>query len=320
MFDLGLIFIATKKIEQTVKTVHANKRQCLLLNERVQRISSILSTHGFKFKQERYAEPLRHTHQLFCECDALITLFSESSWKLQVWKNRSHKEKFSYLHLRLRYAIEELQLGISAAAFDILSEQEAEGGDAQELEGKILPTLKDIKGGIEGLDIGIADLHAGHESIQGDMKVIKQMISQLAVTRVVPAASTAEGNYQQGYQADERKDYLNAAAFYQLAISLGHTKAKTNMATLYRRGLAGLAVDECKAYTLCLAAANEGHARAMYNVGNFKEYGIGTLPNLEEAKVWYDKALKTGQLGGKLASMADTRFKRVLEKLAQGLK
>ena len=69
--------------------------------------------------------------------------------------------------------------------------------------------------------------------------------------------------------------------------------AQTNVAQFYFSGI-GTAKDEAVALYWFRQAAEQGDARAQYNLGVMLLRGLGTMPNREEALLWLHRAAEQG--------------------------
>ena len=60
------------------------------------------------------------------------------------------------------------------------------------------------------------------------------------------------------------------------------------------RARGGAVQDKAEAYQWLLKAAEQGHARAMYNLGRMHEKGDGIGQDNEQALLWYQRAQAEG--------------------------
>ena len=63
---------------------------------------------------------------------------------------------------------------------------------------------------------------------------------------------------------------------------------------MFQNGL-GVAKDEVAAVSWYRKAAEQGHAKAQYNLGVMFQYGLGVSKNRAEAVYWYIKAAVQGE-------------------------
>lgn len=312
--SLDLILRIASEIQRVTVNVMANKSQCRLLDHRIQRISTLLKDFSVQLIQQQYQESLGYVKQIFSECSDFIASFSSSGWRKRVWNHRTYKGRFEELNKRLGEAIEELQLGIGLVEiFNPVEASKAEKEDGQAIQ-RMLPMLEKLQDGIDVLQVGVEDLHFGQNSMRGDVKQLLKMFHGMRFATEIPPATTAEMYYQQGCAKEKAGLNEIAAANYQLAVAMGHKKAKTNMSTFYREGIGGIAKDASRAYVMCFEAGSDGHARAMLNVATFMQYGIGTKMNLAGAEAWYQKTLRQPALPKGLQKMATENLSKVQKK------
>ena len=86
------------------------------------------------------------------------------------------------------------------------------------------------------------------------------------------------------------KDYAEAVKLYRKAAEQGHAKAQYNLGWMYRNGY-GVPQDYTEALKWYRKAADQGHAGSMNNIGYLFEKGNGVPQNYQTAKEWYLKAL-----------------------------
>lgn len=88
-----------------------------------------------------------------------------------------------------------------------------------------------------------------------------------------------------------RGDYATMVPKLEELAARGHPRAQAILGYLYEKGL-GLPKDEVRGYELTLAAAEQGYATALHNVGSYHQDGLAGL-GVDEAKArdWYWKAV-----------------------------
>ena len=105
-----------------------------------------------------------------------------------------------------------------------------------------------------------------------------------------------------GYMYDEGEgipcSYKSAIYWYKLAASNGNSTAMNNLGAMYSKGN-GVSRDRTKAFELYREAYDASDNKSsegciMYNLGLCYKYGRGTKKNLEEAKYWLSRSVKTG--------------------------
>lgn len=89
------------------------------------------------------------------------------------------------------------------------------------------------------------------------------------------------------------QDYGKAKQWYQKAAEQGNAKAKYNLGVMYAIGQ-GLRQDYAKAKSLYEEAAAQGDTSAQYNLGVFYYKGYGVRQNTAAAKEWFGKACDNG--------------------------
>lgn len=96
--------------------------------------------------------------------------------------------------------------------------------------------------------------------------------------------------YAMGYGTEQ--DYLAAASWYERAVEEENPFAAYALGSLYHRGQ-GVEQEEEKALSLFLQAAQhekQPNAYAMYELGKMYRKGLGTPPDPQESKRWYQEA------------------------------
>lgn len=86
-----------------------------------------------------------------------------------------------------------------------------------------------------------------------------------------------------------KRDYAKAKNCFDKAISLGNSRSKAGLATLYLKGW-GVQQDLPEAFKLMREAAFQKVPGASYNLAEFYRLGIGCEKNEKEAGEWYTKA------------------------------
>lgn len=71
-------------------------------------------------------------------------------------------------------------------------------------------------------------------------------------------------------------------------------RSQTSMGMVHLQGRAGHGKDEVEAARLFTAAAEQGYARAQYNLGLLYDKGMGVERNPNTASMWYRKAAEQG--------------------------
>jgi TPR repeat protein len=102
-----------------------------------------------------------------------------------------------------------------------------------------------------------------------------------------------------GREAGNRKDYSEAVLWFRKAADQGDARAKYNIGVLYERGL-GVEQNYTEAMRWYRKAADQGDVRAQFNIGGLYHEGRGVEQNYTEAMRWYRKAADQGDVCGQL--------------------
>ena len=85
------------------------------------------------------------------------------------------------------------------------------------------------------------------------------------------------------------QDYQEAAAWYRKAAEQGYARAQFNLGVMYRHGQ-GVRQNAQEAVTWYRKAAQQGHAWAQANLGVMYEVGQGVPQDFVRAHMWYSLA------------------------------
>ncbi len=113
-----------------------------------------------------------------------------------------------------------------------------------------------------------------------------------AVLLVVLAAPAWAG-WDEGVAAYKRGDYATALREFRVLAEQGLARAQYNLAFMYDNGQ-GVPQDHVQAVKWYRKAAEQGAARAQNNVGVMYHTGEGVLQDYAEAAKWYRKAAEQG--------------------------
>ena len=92
---------------------------------------------------------------------------------------------------------------------------------------------------------------------------------------------------------EQKKDYENALAYYEMAMEMNFPDAIERMAEAYLGDELGLEKDEKKALRLFKKAANLGNSAAQYNLGMAYACGYyGVTPDKDKALHWLKQSVK----------------------------
>ncbi|QBQ64429.1 sel1 repeat family protein [Actinobacillus indolicus] len=110
----------------------------------------------------------------------------------------------------------------------------------------------------------------------------------LEAEKIRPHSGT---EFEIGLLYDDKKDYKQAAEWYQKSAAQGDYRAQNNLGNLYRRGK-GVAQDYKKAMELYQQAAAQNNNRAYSNIGDLYAEGLGVKPDDKKAFEYYTKAFE----------------------------
>ena len=96
-------------------------------------------------------------------------------------------------------------------------------------------------------------------------------------------------DFQDGRDAYIKGDYKTAFIEWQPLAEQGHAKAQYNLGLMYDNG-EGVLKDDKEAVKWYRKAAEQGHAKAQYNLGVMYINGDGVLKDLSKAKYWTKKS------------------------------
>ena len=114
-----------------------------------------------------------------------------------------------------------------------------------------------------------------------------------AVVQTRPSPAEVQQYYQKGLASDGRRDYTAAAEWYRKAADQGYAKAQYNLGVAYAQGQ-GVPKDLQEAVKWFRKAADQRFAQAQYNLGIVYAHGLGVTQNYQEAAEWYRKAAEQG--------------------------
>jgi TPR repeat protein len=89
------------------------------------------------------------------------------------------------------------------------------------------------------------------------------------------------------------KDEAQSFAWYRKAADQGHARAQYNLGVIYAYGQ-GVVKDDAQAIAWFRKAAERGYALAQYNLGVMYEHGRGVAKDDAQAVAWYRKAADQG--------------------------
>lgn len=136
---------------------------------------------------------------------------------------------------------------------------------------------------------------------QAELKEITSIADDqsLGASSLESVISPDEAN-QKGFEAFNKKEYLEAMSWYRKAAQNGLAKAQHNIGVLYGNGL-GVPKDDSEAMRWYQKAADQGYAPAQYNLGVHYESGAGVPKSIKKARYWYKLAADQGDEDAKKA-------------------
>lgn len=107
-------------------------------------------------------------------------------------------------------------------------------------------------------------------------------------------AASAQGGWEEGLSAFERKDWTSAQFELEPLARSGHAAAAVRLGLMYQNGW-GRAKDLAQAFQWMSMAAEKGDAAGQTNLGIYYLTGLGTPRNEELAAKWLSKAADQAQ-------------------------
>lgn len=110
-----------------------------------------------------------------------------------------------------------------------------------------------------------------------------------AAAKMDAEALAALGNAYMNGQLGVKTDYAKAKDCFTKAISLGNSRSKAGLATMYMKGW-GVEQNLSEAFRLMREAAFQKVPGASYNLAEYYRLGVGCEKSEKEAAEWYTKA------------------------------
>jgi TPR repeat protein len=104
-----------------------------------------------------------------------------------------------------------------------------------------------------------------------------------------PSGTNSEAMFQRAYDLNDQGRYAEAFSLYQQLANQGHAKAQFNLGVMYDRGHF-VAQDYAQAVSWYQKAAEQGNANAQYNLALKYQMGQGVIQDETKAAYWYRKA------------------------------
>ena len=136
---------------------------------------------------------------------------------------------------------------------------------------------------------------------------LREIIERLDAYDCRPASPDGEALCEQGVHFEKQGNFVQAYTLYQRSAQKGYFKGQSNYANFLLTGQGGGPPDKVQAYQWLLKAAEQGHARAMFNLGRMLEKGDGIAKDEERALNWYQRAVAAGH------QEAEQRIERLLQ-------
>ncbi len=112
-------------------------------------------------------------------------------------------------------------------------------------------------------------------------------------TTAVESTAAAEQAYRQGLASYKKGEYGAAVQQFRQAADQGFAKAQFNLGIAYLQGQ-GVAKDNREGINWFRKAADQNFAPAQYNVGIAYAQGLGVQKDPRQAVEWFQKAAKQG--------------------------
>ena len=111
---------------------------------------------------------------------------------------------------------------------------------------------------------------------------------------LLSVVNVSKADFEEGYQAAQRKDYATALKEWQPLAEQGNAVAQYNLGVMYDKGR-GVTQDDAQAVEWYRKAANQGYADAQFNLGVMYDNGQGVPQNYARAGFWYKKSAAQGK-------------------------
>ena len=131
------------------------------------------------------------------------------------------------------------------------------------------------------------------------------LLSALSVL-LIGTQSAQAGEWEEGYAAYERQDYVGAVKKWRNVAETGNSAAQSIMGAMYAQGQ-GVPQNYPVALKWYRLAAAQGDVKAQYKLGFMYAYGQGTSRNMTLAFMWSQIAMDAGHPeAAKIRSMAES--------------
>ncbi|MGZ4976418.1 MAG: J domain-containing protein [Methylobacter sp.] len=104
-----------------------------------------------------------------------------------------------------------------------------------------------------------------------------------------PSNTNSEAMFQHAYDLNDRGRHAEAFSIYQQLANQGHAKAQFNLGVMYDQGQY-VTQDYAQAASWYQKAAEQGNANAQYNLAHKYKLGQGVTKDDTQAAYWYRRA------------------------------
>ncbi|MDO4698621.1 MAG: tetratricopeptide repeat protein [Pasteurellaceae bacterium] len=127
------------------------------------------------------------------------------------------------------------------------------------------------------------------------MKIVKTLLlsSLLATAAFYAQALSPEEQFEQGVTAYKQGNYQKAHELFLPLAEQGEAKAQFNLGVMYKEG-EGIKQDDYQAFKWFEKAAEQGEAPAQIALGGMYALGKGVEPNRNLARKWIGLACDNG--------------------------
>jgi len=112
-------------------------------------------------------------------------------------------------------------------------------------------------------------------------------------TQPPPSSANSETTFQRAYDLNDRGRHAEAFSLYQHLAEQGHAKAQFNLGVMYDQGQY-VTQSYTEAVSWYLKAAEQGNTNAQYNLALKYQAGQGVIQDHTKAAYWYRKAAEEG--------------------------
>ncbi len=112
-----------------------------------------------------------------------------------------------------------------------------------------------------------------------------------------PSNVSSEVMFQRAFDLNYRGRYAEAFSLFQQLAEQGHAKAQFNLGVMYDQGQ-HVTQNHAEAVSWYLKAAEQGNTNAQYNLAVKYQAGQGVAQDQDKAAYWYRKAAEEGDAKG----------------------